>query len=180
MTFGPYNWFLVLCNLGNIYAEIYLKRFYFSQKLKTGLYCAHFKLDYFIAHIEKSCPRGWYVFVAQDQEFFTHELKWNITPNRPSLFLLIPRSPKTCSQNITFLLSNLFQAILFSLSLLSAVAFLSMRLAVILKFRYLCCYGDWSQSSLIDNYVKLNVLTAKKMAHAHRNFKHQNNRPSDK
>ena len=56
------------------------------------------------------------------------------------LFLVIPRSLKTRSQNIATL--NLFQAIALSLSLLSpVVVILITRLAVILKFLYLCCYG---------------------------------------
>ena len=56
------------------------------------------------------------------------------------LFLVIPRFPKTCSQNIAT--SNLFQAVPLSLSLLSPmVVILITRLAVILKFPYMCCYG---------------------------------------
>ena len=66
------------------------------------------------------------------------------------LFLVIPRSPKTCKtkhQNIAF--SNLFQDILLSLSLLSPVIFIpTTALAVILKFQYLCCYGVLIKSSI--------------------------------
>ena len=60
----------------------------------------------------------------------------------PLLFLVIPRSPKTCSQNIAT--SNLFQA------------------QFHFYFRFYHTKVPVSQRNLIDKQVKRNVLTAKK------------------
>ena len=51
------------------------------------------------------------------------------------------------------------------------------RLAVILKFPYLCCYGVSITKEFVDKQVKCKILTANKSVHAHGNSKHWNNMP---
>ena len=96
----------------------------------------------------------WYCF---DWKFFGTQ-KWLKVTN-PLLFLVIPRSPKTCSQNIaTF---KPFPQAKFNLHF----CFCHPWLSFLVHSKVSCHILFWSQRSLIDKQVKCDVLTAKKYVH---------------
>ena len=57
------------------------------------------------------------------------------------------------------------------------VVILSTRLAVILKFPYLCCYGVSITKEFNWQAGEVQCFDCKKSVHAYCNFKHQNNKP---